>query len=103
MLDGKLIAPCKYQDPLDDSQRELRDKIDRLEEMNKILEQNNQSHAKDIESLKVELKESQKEFRGWTAGGGGHSGEQSAGQAGGSGGRPEAINPSGVSALLRLI
>ncbi|KKZ60307.1 hypothetical protein EMCG_04950 [[Emmonsia] crescens] len=84
------------KDPLDDSQRELRDKIDRLEDMNKILEQNNQSHAKDIESLKAELKESQKEFRRWTAGGGGHSGEQAAGEARGSSRRPEAINPSGV-------
>ncbi|EGC46912.1 pfs domain-containing protein [Histoplasma capsulatum var. duboisii H88] len=80
----RAVDSLKWQNPPDDSQRELRDKISQLEELNKIFEQNNKSQAKDIESLKEKLKEVQKEFR-----------ERKSG-SGGSGGRPESINSSGV-------
>ncbi|KLJ12088.1 hypothetical protein EMPG_12786 [Blastomyces silverae] len=79
----------------DRPETQLRDKVDRLEETNKVLEQSNQSHAKDIDSLKAKLEASQEEFRRWiTSGGGGPIAGQSGQQFGGSGGNPEAINPN---------
>ncbi|OAT12094.1 hypothetical protein BDBG_17621 [Blastomyces gilchristii SLH14081] len=80
-------AAESFKDPPD---MQFKDKVARLEKTNQLLEQSNQSHAKDIESLKAELKASQKEFRKWTASGG----RPIAGQQFGGSGGAESINPN---------
>ncbi|PGG98005.1 hypothetical protein GX51_07047 [Blastomyces parvus] len=85
-------AAESLKDPPD---AQLGDKVAQLEKKNMLLEQSNQSHAKDIESLKAEIKASQDEFRKWRASGGGPIAGQSEQQSGGSVGHPEGVNPNG--------